>query len=254
MRFKIRTFLIILVFIIISFGGAYLYQKFVLFAPEKNQIDILPVQDNKEIINSAIFRCADNKNIQAIFFQDKVELTLSDGRNMLLTQAISASGARYANPDESFVFWNKGDSAFILEADHATFRDCLSASTQTEKPVTQIANPASTNCIKLGASLSIKKRGDGGEYGVCFFEDNRQCEEWSLLRGDCPIGGFKVTGYENDAQVFCVISGGTIEGLGTENPICKRIDGTRCTVLANFNGECPDPNNPNPSAGNIETP
>jgi putative hemolysin len=32
-----------------------------------------------------------------------------------------------------------------------------------------------------------------GQYGVCFFEDNRQCEEWALLRGDCPVGGKKVT-------------------------------------------------------------
>jgi membrane-bound inhibitor of C-type lysozyme len=28
---------------------------------------------------------------------------------------MSGSGARYANADESFVFWNKGDTAFITE-------------------------------------------------------------------------------------------------------------------------------------------
>ena len=38
-------------------------------------------------------------------------------------------------------------------------------------------------------------RRDGGQYGICFFDDNRQCEEWALLRGDCPVGGLKVTGY-----------------------------------------------------------
>jgi putative hemolysin len=29
------------------------------------------------------------------------------------------------------------------------------------------------NCIEKGGTLEILKRGDGGEYGVCFFEDNR---------------------------------------------------------------------------------
>ena len=59
---------------------------------------------------------------------------------------------------------------------------------------TGIANPASVNCINKGGTLSIQKRSDGGEYGICIFEDNRQCEEWALFRGECPVGGKKVTG------------------------------------------------------------
>jgi membrane-bound inhibitor of C-type lysozyme len=40
---------------------------------------------------------------------------------------ISGSGARYANADESIVFWNKGDTAFITEGadDAMTFEDCV---------------------------------------------------------------------------------------------------------------------------------
>jgi hypothetical protein len=45
----------------------------------------------------------------ATFYADKVELMLSDGRSLSLPQVMSASGARYANKDESFVFWNKGN-------------------------------------------------------------------------------------------------------------------------------------------------
>ena len=41
----------------------------------------------------------------------------------------------------------------------------------------QMANPASANYVKQGGTLTIQKRGDGGEYGICLFEDNRQCEE-----------------------------------------------------------------------------
>ena len=44
-----------------------------------------------------------------------VALTLSDGRTMTLHQTISADGGRYANTDESFVFWSKGNGALVLE-------------------------------------------------------------------------------------------------------------------------------------------
>jgi len=56
----------------------------------------------------------------------------------------------------------------------------------------------------------MQKNPSGGEYGICFFEDNRQCEEWALFRGDCQKGGRKVTGYETDAQVYCAITGGIV--------------------------------------------
>lgn len=120
-----------------------------------------------------------------------------------------------------------------------------------EGAVVALANPASTNCVELGGTLEIRQN-KMGEYGVCLFEDNRQCEEWALFRGDCPVGGRKVTGYDNDAEVYCAITGGVVEGVGTANPMCRRVDGTYCNAQANFDGECPDPNDPNPNAGNVE--
>ena len=47
--------------------------------------------------------------------RNSVDLKLSDGRSLKVPQAMSASGARYANKDETFVFWNKGDTAFVTE-------------------------------------------------------------------------------------------------------------------------------------------
>ena len=46
------------------------------------------------------------------------------------------------------------------------------------------------------------------------FEDNRQCEEWALLNGDCPVGGLKVTGTSHRPAQYCAITGGayTITG------------------------------------------
>ena len=106
--------------ILFGLGAYYLYQK----PTAENSQDETVVMPTSNVINAANFLCAGNKSVQAIFFKDRVELTLSDGRNMLLSQAVSASGARYANTDESFVFWNKGNTAFITEGATTSFQDC----------------------------------------------------------------------------------------------------------------------------------
>ena len=75
----------------------------------------------------AEFKCDDDKSIKAAFYPDKVDLTLSDGRAVELPQTMSGSGARYANADETMVFWNKGNTAFITEGsdDKETFSGCV---------------------------------------------------------------------------------------------------------------------------------
>jgi membrane-bound inhibitor of C-type lysozyme len=76
-------------------------------------------------VAEATFKCKDGKSIDAVFYADSVALKLSDGRSMKLPQAMSGSGARYATKDESFVFWNKGDTAFVTEGsdDNQTYSD-----------------------------------------------------------------------------------------------------------------------------------
>lgn len=72
--------------------------------------------------------CNDGKSIDATFVngpKSRVELVLSDGRKLTLPQARSGSGARYANANESFVFWNKGDTAFIEENGKTTYDGCV---------------------------------------------------------------------------------------------------------------------------------
>ena len=99
-----------------------------------------------------------------------------------------------------------------------------------------LANPASTNCLKVGGTLEIKKRGDGGEYGLCFFEDNYACEEWALFRGDCPVGGLKTTGFDTDAEKYCAWIGG--QTLAVKNAVCKFKDGSSCLDTDLFAGLC----------------
>lgn len=71
------------------------------------------------------FACANDKGIRASFKPQAVTLVLSNGREISLAQTVSASGARYANLDQSFVFWNKGNTAYIEENGKATYTDCL---------------------------------------------------------------------------------------------------------------------------------
>jgi len=78
-------------------------------------------------ISEATYKCEEGKAIDATYYPDSVDLTLTDGRSLELPQVISGSGTRYANADESFVFWSKGDTAFVTEGsdDTMTFRDCV---------------------------------------------------------------------------------------------------------------------------------
>ena len=78
-------------------------------------------------INEVTFVCDAGKSIAAKFYLDQddhVDLKLSDNRELALPHAISASGARYASRDESIVFWNKGETAFITENSSTTYANC----------------------------------------------------------------------------------------------------------------------------------
>jgi membrane-bound inhibitor of C-type lysozyme len=77
-------------------------------------------------INNVQFQCADDKSIHAVFYKNAVHIITSIGIEAFLHQTISASGARYANDDESLVFWNKGDTSFLTQGEKAlaTYSNC----------------------------------------------------------------------------------------------------------------------------------
>ena len=106
-----------------------------------------------------------------------------------------------------------------------------------------LANPASTNCVNHGGKLLIETDGSGGQFGICRFEDNRQCEEWALLRGACPAGGIRVTGYATPAARYCALRGGRYQVLSGSNSAveqgsCSFGDGKSCAAGAFFDGLC----------------
>lgn len=100
---------------------------------------------------------------------------------------------------------------------------------------TQLANPASQNCAARGGTLQIERRPDGGQFGVCVFVDNYQCEEWALFRGECPVGGLRVTGFLTPASRYCAITGGRNDDAAKT---CLLPAGKTCNVDAYFAGTC----------------
>ncbi len=52
----------------------------------------------------------------------------------------------------------------------------------------QMANPASSFCLKNGGKLEGKIDEEGGQYNLCIFNDNTRCEEWSYFYGNCLSG------------------------------------------------------------------
>ncbi len=117
--------------------------------------------------------------------------------------------------------------------------DCAQGAASTPA----LPNPASQNCVAQGGRLEIEARPDGGQFGVCYFEDNRQCEEWALLRGECPTGGVKVTGYTTPAARYCAITGGEYaitgkSGQDDEQGACTLKNGAQCDAWAYYNGTC----------------
>jgi len=78
--------------------------------------------------HAARFTCEAGATIDATFYPDDdtfVDLVFGDGRRVSLPHAMSGSGARYANADESLVFWNKGNTAFVEEHGKTTIDGCV---------------------------------------------------------------------------------------------------------------------------------
>lgn len=85
-----------------------------------------------EVIATALYTDANGQEIPAEYTDGKVTINFN-GEVMTLNQVISGSGARYANDDESFVFWNKGDEATVYVNDAIVFEGIDSQSLEEEQ-------------------------------------------------------------------------------------------------------------------------
>lgn len=54
----------------------------------------------------------------------------------------------------------------------------------SESQTSQIANPASTNCVDKNGTLEIVDTNEG-QVGMCTLPSGKVCEEWALFREEC---------------------------------------------------------------------
>ncbi len=129
-----KNFTIFTLLMILLFSFWYLF-----FFPKKT--NTLPQEDTS--VAKVTYACSGKKIIAAEYFQDKsipkpvvageppvptgkVQLSFVSGEEMTLSQTLSADGMRYANKDESFVFWGKGNGAIVLEnGSEKNYKGCV---------------------------------------------------------------------------------------------------------------------------------
>lgn len=93
-----------------------------------------PAEDAKESQGAAIgdenlaeFKCDGGKSITAVFERDIVGVTLSDGRQLVLRQAVGGSGIRYLSNDTKIEFRGKGNEGSLIENGETTYSNCSAA-------------------------------------------------------------------------------------------------------------------------------
>jgi membrane-bound inhibitor of C-type lysozyme len=148
---KIITAVIVLFIILGAVSGYYFFKS----KPVTPTILPVATTTTPTLINSVKYVCQNSYSINADYYENglapvvdantpptptgSVELTLSDGRNISLPQTISASGVRYANAGEAFVFWTKGNGVTVYENTiEKDFIGCV----QTTSDTTSAALPA----------------------------------------------------------------------------------------------------------------
>jgi len=73
-----------------------------------------------ENIKHVSYTCDKSRSIMATYYipadksYGKVKVAIGTSAPITLNQTISASGIRYANSDESLVFWSKGNTALVM--------------------------------------------------------------------------------------------------------------------------------------------
>lgn len=123
--------LLVLVFVIAAVVVAYLYIQ------KQSATDATAAQ---RMVGSATYACSAGKTVAAEYYEGdivpvqagqppipngSVKISLSDGRIVTLPQTISASGVRFANADESAIFWNKGNGVIFTENGRETVSGCI---------------------------------------------------------------------------------------------------------------------------------
>ena len=152
----------IIILILVVLAAALAFWRFKTYSP----VSIQP-------ITTVSYSCSAGKSITAAYYQGEskpapsegqppipggsVALTFSDGRvAMTLAQTISADGARYANADESFIFWSKGNGVLVLENNaEKSYVGCIAVAPESSGLPQVYSNSIKGFSIRLPVGYSI---------------------------------------------------------------------------------------------------
>lgn len=92
-----------------------------------NQASAPTITPTPEDKITAVYTCPNGQEITATYDNAKgtVTVLMPSGAAEVLPHAVSANGARYANADESFVFWNTGNEAMVEQNGVTTYQNCV---------------------------------------------------------------------------------------------------------------------------------
>ncbi len=199
--------------------------------------------DEAKLVANVSYLCRDGKTMDADYFQGKeikvqpgempipsgsVSLKLSDGRNFVLPQTISASGIRYANSDESFVFWSKGNGALVLENNvEKSYIGCVVLAKNTGSLPNAYVNQGGTFSIRYPAGYTVNDSyayqalGPGKDiYGVKFTIPANMASGTNLSSYDTGVSVEEITQTQDcTASLFLYAGEGTQPQTITDNDI-----------------------------------
>lgn len=123
-------------YIVIIIGiGIIGFVLYALLTPFENEADIYSSlgQSESQDLPMQIFESLDGEQVSVIFSTETaIIINHEDDSSISLNRAVSGSGARYVNKDESIVLWNKGDDITLYKNDEVTFEGSLLASKPSE--------------------------------------------------------------------------------------------------------------------------
>lgn len=163
----------------------------------------------EQTVSATFYDQTTGEATQATFGDRSVTFTNAKLGTMTLPQTISADGGRYANADESIVFWNKGDSVFITQNGVIVFNGSTGEPAQGKRPAGSATAPDPTSLIGTwvwdhttmrDASIVTPKK--AAAFSVTFAADGK-------LSGttDCnSFGGTYMTGSDGVLTVSGLVS------------------------------------------------
>ena len=125
---------------------------------------VAPATDTSTMTSTVSYSCDAGKTIAAVYTTNAASLTLSDGRTLSLTQAVSGSGVRYTDAADTIEFRNEGSNAFLTENGATTFDNCVAGTntaSTTTAGMTTFTDQGNTFSFMYPAGITVAGGGIG---------------------------------------------------------------------------------------------